>query len=72
MLCTLPLMVLNAFQIVILYLFGGSIIAVDMFTNLFTTKRIRSGRAFKEFMACDRFLSVLSMCLFLQPVSALF
>lgn len=34
MLCSFPLMVLGAFQIVLLYLFGGSIIAVDMFTNL--------------------------------------
>lgn len=36
-LAALPLMVIGAFQFVVLYLFGGSIIAVDMFTNLFTT-----------------------------------
>ena len=32
-----PLVVLAAFQIVLLYLFGNSIIATDMFTNLLTT-----------------------------------
>lgn len=36
-LCTLPFIALNAFQIVILYLFGESIIAIDMFTNVVTT-----------------------------------
>ena len=40
---TLPLMILGAFQIVLLYLFGGSIIAVDMFTNLFTTNASEAG-----------------------------
>ena len=43
MLCTLPLMILGAFQIVLLYLFGGSIIAVDMFTNLTKTAEKSSG-----------------------------
>lgn len=43
MLCSLPLMILGAFQIVLLYLFGGSIIAVDMFTNLFTTNASEAG-----------------------------
>jgi hypothetical protein len=43
MLISLPLMVLGAFQIVLLYLFGGSIIAVDMFTNLFTTNASEAG-----------------------------
>lgn len=32
-----PLIFLAAFQLVLLYLFGGSIIAVDMFLNLLTT-----------------------------------
>ena len=36
-LCTLPFMVLCAFQIVLLYLYGESIIAVDMFINVTTT-----------------------------------
>lgn len=33
----IPLMILAAFQLVLLYLFGHSIIAVDMFLNLVTT-----------------------------------
>ena len=37
MLAALPFMILGAFQLVLLYLFGDSIIAVDMFMNLFTT-----------------------------------
>lgn len=45
MLCSFPLMVLGAFQIVLLYLFGGSIIAVDMFTNLFTTNASEAGQS---------------------------
>lgn len=36
-LCCLPLMVFSAFQIVLLYLYGESIIAVDMFLNVVTT-----------------------------------
>lgn len=34
---TLPVMVLGAFQIVLLYLYGRGLIAVDMFLNVFTT-----------------------------------
>ena len=33
----IPQLVMNAFQLVILYLFGESVIAVDMFLNLATT-----------------------------------
>ena len=36
-LCTIPFMILGAFQIVLLYLYGESIIAVDMFINVVTT-----------------------------------
>lgn len=36
-LCAVPLMIFCAFQIVLLYLYGESIIAVDMFLNLVTT-----------------------------------
>lgn len=39
----LPWMILGAFQLVITYLFGSSIIAVDMFTNLFTTSVSEAG-----------------------------
>lgn len=34
---SLPFFTLGAFQLVLLYLFGNSIIAVDMFTNILTT-----------------------------------
>lgn len=36
-LCELPVAVLCAFQIVLLYLYGEGIIAIDMFMNVFTT-----------------------------------
>lgn len=36
-LCLLPVMVLCAFQIVLLFLYGESIIAIDMFLNVLTT-----------------------------------
>lgn len=35
--CSLPLMIFAAFQIVLLYLYGESIIAIDMFLNVVTT-----------------------------------
>lgn len=59
MLCTLPLMVLNAFQIVILYLFGGSIIAVDMFTNLFTTNVSEAGELLKNLWPAIVFVCII-------------
>lgn len=36
-LCLLPVMILCAFQIVLLFLYGQSIIAIDMFLNVMTT-----------------------------------
>lgn len=43
-LCLLPLMVLAAFQIVLIFLYGdGSIIGVDMFLNLVTTNPSEAG-----------------------------
>lgn len=41
--CCLPIMVLAAFQIVLLYLYGESIIAIDMFLNLVTTNPGEAG-----------------------------
>lgn len=35
--CLFPILILGAFQLVLLYLFGNSIIAVDMFLNVATT-----------------------------------
>lgn len=40
---SLPFFILGAFQLVLLYLFGNSIIAVDMFTNLVTTNAGEAG-----------------------------
>ena len=40
---SLPFMILGAFQIVLLYLFGDSIIAVDMFLNVATTDKEEAG-----------------------------
>ena len=42
-LALLPFVFFGAFQIVLLYLFGNSIIATDMFTNLFTTNPDEAG-----------------------------
>ena len=39
----IPQLVMNAFQLVILYLFGESVIAVDMFLNLATTNASEAG-----------------------------
>lgn len=39
----IPQLVMNAFQLVILYLFGESVIAVDMFLNLATTNVTEAG-----------------------------
>lgn len=41
--CSFPFVFFGAFQIVLLYLFGNSIIATDMFTNLFTTNPGEAG-----------------------------
>ena len=65
MLCTLPLMVLNAFQIVILYLFGGSIIAVDMFTNLFTTNVSEAGELLRNLWP-----AIVFVCIIYLPILA--
>lgn len=42
-LCLLPVFVFAAFQLVLLYLYGRSIIAVDMFLNLVTTNSSEAG-----------------------------
>ncbi len=41
--CLLPIMVLCAFQIVLLFLYGESIIAIDMFLNVVTTNSREAG-----------------------------
>lgn len=66
MLISLPLMILGAFQIVLLYLFGGSIIAVDMFTNLFTTNATEAGELLRNIWP-----SILFVCIIYIPLIVL-
>ena len=71
MLCSFPLMVLGAFQIVLLYLFGGSIIAVDMFTNLFTTNASEAGELLGNIWPSIVFVIVLYVPLIVLAVRSL-
>lgn len=57
-----PVMFLCAFQLVIMYLFGGSIIAVDMFTNLFTTNASEAGELLGSIMP-----AVVGVCVIYIP-----
>ncbi len=47
-LCLIPVMVLCAFQIVLLFLYGESIIAVDMFLNVTTTNAHEAGELLRN------------------------
>lgn len=58
----LPLLVIGAFQIVLLYLFGNSVIAVDMFYNLLTTNSGEAGE-----LLVSIWPSVLIVCLIYLP-----
>jgi len=60
----LPLMVLCAFQIVLLYLYGRSIIAVDMFLNVATTNSREAGELLSNLSQ-----AIFAVCLlYLPPV----
>ncbi len=61
-----PLMLLGAFQVVISYLFGNSIIAVDMFTNLFTTSSSEAGE-----LLASIYPAVIMVCLLYIPLLVL-
>ena len=62
-----PLVVLAAFQIVLLYLFGNSIIATDMFTNLLTTNPEEAGE-----LLSNIYPSIIIVCaIYLPLLSAL-
>ncbi len=54
----LPIMFYGAFQIVIISLFSGSYIAVDMFTNLFTTTASEAGELLGSLSATITFVVV--------------
>lgn len=61
-----PFMFLGAFQLVLLYLFGESIIAVDMFTNLFTTNASEAGELLGNLTP-----SIIAVCVIYLPAIAL-
>lgn len=65
-LAMLPFMVLGAFQLVLLYLFGESIIAVDMFLNLFTTNASEAGE-----LLANLWPAVVFVCVVYIPMIAL-
>lgn len=58
-----PFLFLAAFQIVLLYLFGNSIIATDMFTNLLTTNPGEAGE-----LLSNIYPSVIIVCIIYLPL----
>lgn len=58
---TLPLIAMNAFQIVIIYLFGESIIAIDMLTNVVTTNPSEAGELLSQLVIPLIFCAVVYM-----------
>ncbi len=71
MLVSFPLMILGAFQIVLIDLFGGSIIAVDMFTNLFTTNASEAGELLANLWPVLLFVCILYLSLLTLGVRSL-
>ncbi|MCM1066962.1 MAG: lipid A phosphoethanolamine transferase [Muribaculaceae bacterium] len=65
-LCLLPVMVLCAFQIVLLFLYGESIIAVDMFLNVVTTNVHEAGELLRNLGA-----AIAVVCAIYLPLIAL-
>ncbi len=61
-LSTLPFMVLGAFQTVLLFLYGRSIIAVDMFLNVVTTNPAEVGELLGNLLS-----AILTVCLMYLP-----
>ena len=57
-----PFMVLGAFQIVLLFLYGRSIIAVDMFLNVVTTNPTEVGELLGNLLS-----AILTVCLMYLP-----
>ncbi len=52
----------SAFQLVLLYLFGGSVIATDMFTNLFTTNPDEAGE-----LLSNIYPAIIGVCILYIP-----
>lgn len=63
MFCAFPFIFFGAFQLVLLYLFGGSIIAVDMFLNLFTTNASEAGELLDNIMP-----AIIGVCVLYIPM----
>ena len=61
-----PMFFLGAFQMVLLYLFGRSIIASDMFLNLFTTNTGEVGELLGKLLP-----AILGVCVLYIPTLAL-
>lgn len=61
-LTTFPFMVLGAFQIVLLFLYGRSIIAVDMFLNVVTTNPTEVGELLGNLLS-----AIFTVCLMYLP-----
>lgn len=59
----LPFIFVGAFQLVLLYLFGGSIIATDMFTNVLTTNPGEAGE-----LLANIYPSVILVCAIYLPL----
>lgn len=64
-------LILAAFQLVLLYMFGNSIIAVDMFTNLFTTNPSEAGELLNNILPILAVVCVIYVPLIVLAVIAL-
>lgn len=65
-------MFFNAFQIVLLYLFGNSVIAVDMFLNLYTTNYNEAGELLSNIYPAVIFVAVIYLSLILWSIYSLY
>lgn len=65
-------MFFNAFQIVLLYLFGNSVIAVDMFLNLYTTNYNEAGELLSNIYPSVIFVIVIYLSLILWSIYSLY
>ena len=57
-----PIIILCAFQIILLYLFGNSVIATDMFTNVLTTNPGEAGE-----LLSNIYPSIIIVCILYLP-----
>lgn len=55
----IPILIIHAFQIVVFYLFGESVIAVDMFLNVVTTNVSEAGEVLQSILASVIFVIII-------------